>query len=337
MRIRYEGPFNNTGYGRTNTNTVKALVGLGHSVEVVPKGRIENVEGMDDAFKKLDGFDVSVTGYIPEQKKYQALWTVYEPKPAPIEWKYALDNTELLLTMSSHSRDVLKTITDNVIHIVHPGIDKNFGNIVPKVSFPPGPFRFLSVFEWVPRKQGELLLRSFCEAFKPGDKVELWIKSSWGTANPLLKIPEVLKDYPEMRKKVFYIKSDFKDMQYLYPLFDSFVLPVALEGFGITFLEAMACGLKPIGPNAGGSLDFMNKENSYLVECGPWEPIVPFGRGLFSPDAQWRVPLKADLIEKMREAVIDNRKLPEEMVKNIRSHWNWEETAKSLIKELKKL
>jgi phosphatidylinositol alpha-1,6-mannosyltransferase len=40
-----------------------------------------------------------------------------------------------------------------------------------------------------------------------------------------------------------------------YRLADAFVMPSVQEGFGIVFLEAAACGIKPIGGNRDGSVD----------------------------------------------------------------------------------
>jgi phosphatidyl-myo-inositol dimannoside synthase len=40
-----------------------------------------------------------------------------------------------------------------------------------------------------------------------------------------------------------------------YRLADVFVMPSTQEGFGIVFLEAAACGLKPVGGNLDGSID----------------------------------------------------------------------------------
>jgi phosphatidylinositol alpha-1,6-mannosyltransferase len=41
----------------------------------------------------------------------------------------------------------------------------------------------------------------------------------------------------------------------LYRLADLFVMPSSLEGFGIVYLEAAACGLRVVGGIGGGSRD----------------------------------------------------------------------------------
>ena len=182
-------------------------------------------------------------------------------------------------------------------------------------------------------------MRSFCEAFKPDDNVELWIKTDRNSVNPLVEIPRIANEYPGMKDKIYIIKTHFHDMSMLYQLFDSFVLPVALEGFGMTFLEAMACGLKPIGPAYGGTSEFMNESNAYLCEMDDWEPIDATGmpHGLFAPDTKWRVPQKDAVIEAMRLACQKREFLTKSQRAALRKKWSWENSAKMLAKELETL
>jgi len=51
---------------------------------------------------------------------------------------------------------------------------------------------------------------------------------------------------------------------------DVFVMPSTGEGFGIAFLEAMACGVPAIGGDADGSVD--------PLSCSPLGKAVPFKR-----------------------------------------------------------
>jgi glycosyltransferase involved in cell wall biosynthesis len=60
------------------------------------------------------------------------------------------------------------------------------------------------------------------------------------------------------------------------------------EGFGLTMAEAMAIGKPVIGTGYSGNVDFMNSENSYLVDyaigrVGPDCEIYP-------PEGEWAEP-----------------------------------------------
>jgi glycosyltransferase involved in cell wall biosynthesis len=336
MKIKLEGPLTTkTGYGIASIEYVRGLLKAGHDVQSIPFGMPHGLGDIEHTLdRRIENEDYHICHLIPTNRKFDVLITIAEFNPVPYDWKYGLDNANILITKSQHSKECLSSMTSREIKIVPDGIHQDFGTTPIDKMFDDDVFRFLSVFEWVPRKQGELLIRSFCEEFTPEDKVELWIKSSKGTGNPLVEIPQITKDYPEMRGKIVYVKNHFKDMSILYRMFDGFVLPVALEGFGRTFMEAIACGVKPIGPNAGGSIDFMDRSNSYLVDCDDWEPIVPFGRGLFHHEAKWRVPNKEKLMATMRKASERRERLSASYVKDFKNAWSWDNAIEKLEKIL---
>lgn len=48
-------------------------------------------------------------------------------------------------------------------------------------------------------------------------------------------------------------------------------LSILIEGWGLPYMEAMSMGLPAIGTNWGGNLEFMNSNNSYLVNVKRFE------------------------------------------------------------------
>lgn len=61
-------------------------------------------------------------------------------------------------------------------------------------------------------------------------------------------------------------ESDASDMPLLYHAMDCFVLATRGEGWGLPLQEAMAMGIPTIGTNWGGNLEFMNTNNSLLID-----------------------------------------------------------------------
>lgn len=62
------------------------------------------------------------------------------------------------------------------------------------------------------------------------------------------------------------------DLPTLYSSADVFISPSSYEGFGLTFLEAMACGTPVIGTGVGGIPDVIEDgKNGYIVSSDPTE------------------------------------------------------------------
>ena len=88
-----------------------------------------------------------------------------------------------------------------------------------------------------------------------------------------------------------------------YAASDAYVLPSRGEGWGRTQMEAMACGLPVLSTRWGGNLDFMNDNNSLLIDINGLVEIdqrteIPFYRG-----QKWAEPSAENLREMMRKIV----------------------------------
>jgi glycosyltransferase involved in cell wall biosynthesis len=164
------------------------------------------------------------------------------------------------------------------IHIMPLGVDTDRYNSNAKpinFNFELNDFVFLSVFKWGYRKGYDILLRAFMEEFSSNDNVSLLICSRTDVNHK----PEVISnDFMNIRSNIS--KSDEelphialydktikeKDMPGIYALSNAFVLISRGEGFCLPIVEAGACGLPVIASNCSGHSDFLNHENSYLVD-----------------------------------------------------------------------
>lgn len=88
-----------------------------------------------------------------------------------------------------------------------------------------------------------------------------------GSGDDLGRLREKAKDLGIERKARFLGRVENKDLPAYYNLCDAFVMPSKGEGFGIVFLEAMACGKPVIGGDKDGSSEpLMGGELGLLVD-----------------------------------------------------------------------
>ena len=98
------------------------------------------------------------------------------------------------------------------------------------------------------------------------------------------------------------------DMIRLYKSVDVYVTPYRAEGFGLTIMEAMACGLAVIVTRYGPSLDFCSEETSFFVDANVTDcHVYPCGLKKFFQfklpfQPRWAEPDPRSLAKRMLEA-----------------------------------
>jgi glycosyltransferase involved in cell wall biosynthesis len=178
-----------------------------------------------------------------------------------------------------------------------------------RLDVPDDGFLFLFVFDYlstIQRKNPVGLIEAFKRAFAPGEGPRLLLKTINGPLRPLAE-EEVLWA-AHGRPDIHVVDRSLSGAQLdgLMAACDAYVSLHRSEGFGLTMAEAMAIGKPVIGTGYSGNLDFMNAENSYLVEyelgrVGPDCEIYP-------PEGTWAQPSIEHAAELMRRVV----ELPEE-------------------------
>ena len=135
---------------------------------------------------------------------------------------------------------------------------------------------FYSIFQWIERKHPIGLLKAYFTEFRSDEPVILALKSY--RVNTSLQEQMVIKNDISMIKRslrmdayppiLFFGSLMPRDhIIGLHQRGDCFVLPHRGEGFGIPIAEAMSHGKPVISSGYGGSLDFVNNDNSYLINC----------------------------------------------------------------------
>jgi glycosyltransferase involved in cell wall biosynthesis len=175
-------------------------------------------------------------------------------------------------------------------------------------------FKFLSAFKWELRKGWDTLVRAFARAFKPHERVSLYVSTSifWTEMRGyrhnrdaeailgwMINATERIGIAREALPHIVVITAEMNETEVasLYRSADAFVLPTRGEGWGLTAMQAMASGLATIATNCSGLLDFMTPGTAYPIRVLGTEPIPVDRVGVLDVD------------ETMRWAVVDESHL----------------------------
>ena len=168
---------------------------------------------------------------------------------------------------------------------------------------------FSSVFKFEPRKNPEALLRAMASLAADGIDAHFRLNASgiaegdfWSWADALLGSngARAVQSTTELVARP--LAGD--ELRTLVASSDAFVLPTRGEGFGLTFLGAMALGVPPICTGAGGHMDFCAEDNAYLVRSSSVPCLASWDVPLFR-ESRWQEVDHDDLVQAMTLAASD--------------------------------
>ncbi len=177
-----------------------------------------------------------------------------------------------------------------------------------QLGLPQDGFLFLCVHDYhsvAARKNPVAVIDAFRRAFPPGSGAKLVVKSINASTHPGEHARAVLAagDHADIVLLDHYVPVAEKNA--IIAACDCYISLHRSEGFGIPLAEAMMLGKPVIATRYGGSLEFMNDENSYLVDYTP----VAVGDGAYpyAPDAVWAEPDVEHAAALMRHVFTDQQ------------------------------
>jgi GT2 family glycosyltransferase/glycosyltransferase involved in cell wall biosynthesis/SAM-dependent methyltransferase len=209
-------------------------------------------------------------------------------------------------------------------------------------------FNFLCNLDWRLRKGWDVLLSAYCAEFSPSEDVALILKAYAS----MDKTSEAIhSEAEEFIRSLGLDASKAPDIVFLdgllptaaipslYACADAYVQPSRGEAWGRTYMEAMAAGLPTIGTRWSGNLEFMNDENSYLIDCEVAD--VPEGdtselrlyRG-----HKWAEPSVEHLRRLMRQVFEDRQSaglVGERARAHLESHYSYERVAEIILQHVR--
>ena len=217
-------------------------------------------------------------------------YTTFETDRLPENWIDPLNRMDEVWVPCRFNADTFARagVDKDKLHVIPHGFDPE--RYRPEEALPlkyveEAGFVFLSIFEWTKRKGWDVLLRAYFEEFRKTEDVCLLIRTYQGggvIGENQISIQEQFERFiaengfsPEELPAVKFIEEKVPDAQMsrLYKTGNAFVLPTRGEGWGIPLCESMLMEVPVISTRWGGSLEFMNDENSYPIDVQRVEKV----------------------------------------------------------------
>jgi glycosyltransferase involved in cell wall biosynthesis len=198
-------------------------------------------------------------------------------------------------------------------------------------------FKFLETsFPWINEKGFDLTIRAFGQAFSSTDDVCLMLrvpcvtdlskrKQTFDRLETLVRDELSKPRAPEILLVESNVELDRRGG--IYTAADCYVHPSRSEGFGMTILEAMACGLPVISTAWAGPAEFVSARWAYPVRHSP-PPSQATGNGTWrcmpvEPELDHLVYLMRHVYSHRNEAKALGRKA----AAVVRDRWTWKHAA----------
>lgn len=241
------------------------------------------------------------------------------------------NKADFLLTPSNISRDrMIKLGVTKPIFVFPHGIDTNVFNFKERIKS--DKFKFLYVGECSDRKGIYQLLDAFISLYGNSTDVELHIKSNsemvFYNGDDIIRIKE---KYPNIYWHVS--NEGHERVIQLYNECHAYVYPSRADTFGMTLIEAMACGLPVISTQDPGATELI--ENRYYKVRSKNVPVKnhPWMLG------EWGEPNVDDLKELMKrvydnyDTIVSSNQLKDN-ADYIKENYTWEKVTEKFQSEI---
>lgn len=235
---------------------------------------------------------------------YRIGYWYWEMSTVPASWDLATLAVHELWAATRFVAGALRERYDVPVYILPPGVELVPFVPQPRSRFgvPEDRFAFLFVFHMMSimeRKNPLGLIRAFSRAFRRDEPVVLVLKTTFGERHPEL-MGELRRAAAQAEAEVMVIDEIYTQGETLALMqaCDAYVSLHRSEGLGLTMAEAMLLGKPVIATGFSGNTDFMNKENSLLVDYS----VVPIGRSVppYEAAMRWAAPSEEHAAAMMR-------------------------------------
>ncbi len=213
-------------------------------------------------------------------------YLAWEQRDGNPYWQHVYEGFDQIWALSKFAAEAFQKILHRDVTAVPCAVDFDvFPAPASKQMYglDPERFTFLYVFDAnssIERKNPEAAIRAFSIAFSTDEPVTLLVKIS----NPdglehRQRLQKMVETAAKTGLDIRFVLEDMprRNILGLFSAADCYVSLHRAEGFSYTCAEAMAYGKPVIATNYSGNLQFMDHENSYLVDFEEVEVAVPEG------------------------------------------------------------
>lgn len=348
-KILWKGPvFNPTGISTANREIVRALIKTGAEVQCVDPWHdgFDFTEGLEKVNNSINVAKDTVTIFAD----YPQFWReghgkiighfLHEGTRLHQGWTDIINTVDKIFVPSTATKNLFKWNGVRIpMEVINYGVSEIYK---PSNRGGDNEFAFLSVNSWTgmigDRKGTDLLIRAFDEEFKKENvKLILKIGTFWQKGIDYMSAIVGILGHanPNIIFNDKYISE--KDLIQIYNDCDCFVAPTRGESFGLTIINALACGLPVIVTKDinSGHMDFCKDRKSVLFVDAPDRK-----QGDLKFFAQGNLLAEPDLksLKKQMRYAFEHRdelkKLALQDSESIRTNFTWDITAKKILEFL---
>jgi glycosyltransferase involved in cell wall biosynthesis len=275
------------------------------------------------------------------ERRYNIGFWFWELEKFPAAWQGALDLVDEVWVSSAFvQRAVSSAAGGKPVKLIPYPIEVSLSRPYSREEFDLAeePFTFLFNFDYysfVERKNPAALVKAFKQAFPDERDVSLVLKTTGAERAP--DAVTALRQLAESDPRIVFLDRNLEReaMWGLLSVADAYVSLHRSEGFGLGLAESMILGKPVIGTGYSGNTDFMNAENSLLVDYRLVD--VPDGAYPHSAGQQWADPDIDNAAECMRRIRNDaelRKTIAERGQAFVRAHLNERTASEAIAAEL---
>jgi glycosyltransferase involved in cell wall biosynthesis len=274
----------------------------------------------------------------PNEDDYEILFSIWETDELPKRWIGRLAHYRHILVASNFNRRVFERYHSSV-HKIGLGVEPDYMNPWGSAYRFSDSKVFLSVFRQQYRKAFDVTVKAWIESGLQSHNCELVAYSpNLDHARYMSGAGQVLRNADftsvfDSENKIRYVRPNreiaFCEMSSIYRSADFLVLNSRSEGFGLTAVEAMACGVPCIIPDYGATEEFVSPNG--CITIGGRRTLADYTDKGFSDVGYWWEPdavgltnafrLAASLSEAERTAIAETGR------QHVLSNFTWRHCA----------